>query len=515
MLWAVVLALGTVGAAPAGNAAAGHAPGAAAGPDSFAVVENYGAAFDRLATEITAQLPKKKVLLVWVLDRSLSMDDDRDRIASGIERLYQEVGKAPNAQPDDLMMGVVGYTNTAQSQTPKPTANPQEVRAAIRAVKPDTSSAPSEMQCDAIAFANDTFSRAARSGGRQLILVLATDESGDAATNVSKLEATIKRVKDAKCIVHVLGIEAVFGLPSANKTWVDKATNTTHRLQSDRGPETAQPEVLLHDGYRRRTDMIPSGFGPYEQMRIARETGGIFLMLPSDEMSLAARDAGKIDAEALRPYLPDLEARDKYATERDKSKLRKAVAKIVADLDPLQAAKAPRIEMNMGPLPLVQAQFSAAAAEEMKKAQSVIKYLQQAQKELEAVAGERAKETSPRWRANYDLLYAQVVAYQARLTEYGWQLAEAAKKLPPLKMAAGPRPTTGWYVATVETLIKPTVSEPLRDKAAGLLREIQKEYPATPWAQAAKSELERGYGVELREGREESRGRTGFGAPRF
>lgn len=540
MLFAVALMVGVVGAAPGSDAPGSKAPdaaspapvevlqlaqapaaaapkqpaAAAAGPDSFVVVDKLDAAIDRLAQEITAQLPKKKTLLVWVLDQSYSMEERRERIASQIERLYQEVGKAPNARPDELLMGVVSYTAQPQNHTPKPTGKPQEIMAAIRKIKNDDSTTVVEMQCDALASAMENYRRAAQAGGRQLMLVLASDESGDAASNVSKLEATIKLAKERKCIVHVLGSETIFGYPYAYTSWTHQATKSVHRLTSDRGPETAQPEVLQMNGYRRRDDLIASGFGPYEQMRIARETGGIFFLLPSPELKLVGRDAGPPNAEELSQYLPDLSSRDKYAAERDKSKLRKAVYKVIADLNPYQPGdKGSRFEVNMGPLPF-DAQFKTVAAAEMKKADDVIRYFEKAQLELEGLAAERAKEQSPRWRANYDLLYAQTVSYQARLKEYGWYMADCVKN-PKNGPSMGASRTSGWYVVNVERLFNAAASQALKDKADSLFRTIETEYAGTPWAAWAKSELERGYGIELRVGNDETRGRAGAGAPRF
>lgn len=537
MLSAVMLAIGIVGAAPLSDAPGSvgldknarapvavlqlaqapaapalKQPVAAPGADSFAVVGGYDAAIDRLAQEITAQLPKKKTLLVWCLDQSFSMEDDREQIASRIARLYQEVGKAPNARPDDLLTGVVSYTTVAQKLTPKPSAKPQEIMAAIRAVKSDPSA--EEMQCDAIVAGIEAFRAAAQAGGRQLMLVLVTDESGDAPSNLRNLEATIRRAKERKCIVHVLGTEAIFGYRYGYTSWTHKETNTTHQLRSDRGPETAQPEVLQTNGFRRRDDLIPSGFGPYDQMRIARETGGTFFLLPSPNVKLAGRETARVDVEALRPYLPDLNSREKYAAERDKSKLRKAVWKVIADLNPYQAGdQESRFEVSTGPLP-IDARFNASAMEQMKKAETLIRYFEEAQRELESLAGERAKEQSPRWRANYDLLYAQVVSYQARLKEYGFYLADFVKNPKAGPAMGASRTPSGWYVVTVPQLLNPAASQALKDKADGLFREIQKEYPATPWAQWAQEELDRGYGIELRVGTRDIRGRVEFGAPK-
>ncbi len=63
-------------------------------------------------------------------------------------------------------------------------------------------------------------------------------------------------------------------------------------------------------------------------------------------------------------------------------------------------------------------------------------------------------------------------------------------------------------------LLKPEVTQGLRDKADALFREIQKEYAGTPWAARAGEELSRGYGIELREDFEDPRGR-GVKLPKF
>ena len=72
---------------------------------------------------------------------------------------------------------------------------------------------------------------------------------------------------------------------------------------------------LQVDGIHRRYDAHPSGFGPYEQARLARQTGGVFFLLPSPEANLWRRDDRIYDADAMRPYLPNLAARGDYAAE--------------------------------------------------------------------------------------------------------------------------------------------------------------------------------------------------------
>lgn len=540
MLLAVMLMVGAVSAGPGEDGAGSRAPDAAApvpfaavqlaqaaaaadpdrparmpGAESFAVVQGYGDATDRLAKDIGTRAAKQKVLLVWVLDQSESMEDDREEITTRIERIYQEYGAASGQPAGDLSTGVVSYGEKTLNHTPKPTSKPQEIMAAIKAVPNDATG--HEMQCDAIEFAIETFRPAAEAANRQLMLVLVTDESGDINTNITKLETTIAKAKEAKCGVHVLGREAIFGYPYAHMSWTHKETRTTHWLRIDRGPETAQPEQLQINGFHRRNDAFPSGFGPYDQSRLAKQTGGVFYLLPSPEVRLVGRDTRLFDSEALRPYAPDLSSRADYMAERDKNPLRKAVFKVITDLNPFQqGSKMSRCEVSTGPFPIDREQFAAAASVQVKKSEELIRILQQAQLELEEVAADRAREQSPRWRANYDLIYAQVISYQARLEEYGWYLAEFTKNPKVVKNILGPvRPTNGWYVGVIPRLLKPDVTQAQRDKADLMFREIQKEYRGTPWGDRAKDEINRGYGIELREGHDDVRGRAGIAVPKF
>ena len=92
----------------------------------------------------------------------------------------------------------------------------------------------------------------------------------------------------------------------------------------------------------------------------------------------------------------------------------------------------------------------------MGRAQDLILYLQAAQKTLESVRQQHSREPSLRWRANYELIYAQTLAYQARLQEYGWYLATFLDTPKPIKNTFGPaRPTNEWNVGTVKRLLKP------------------------------------------------------------
>ncbi|MCE9608510.1 MAG: VWA domain-containing protein [Planctomycetia bacterium] len=479
--------------------------------DGLATAEGYGDAMDRMTQEVLNMLAKRKVMLVWLMDQSESMQDDREEVTTRIERVYQELGLSAAAKDDALLTGVISYGASTLNHTPQATYKPQEIMAAIKSVPNDPSGF--EMQSQAFMFGINSFQKIAQAGNRQMAMIMVTDESGDMASNISQLEQAIAMVKAANCKVYILGREAIFGYPYAHMRWTDPATKTSHWLRIDRGPETPQPEQLQINGFHRRNDAFPSGFGPYEQSRIARQTGGIFFMLPSPEVNLHGRDTRAYDSDAMRPYLPDLSPRNDYMSERDKNPLRQMVFQVIQDLNPYQAgSKGSRVEISTGPFSIDRSVFAQQTTAEMKKAQDLIMYLQEAQKGLESVASYRAREKSPRWRANYDLIYAQVISYQARLLEYGWYMGEFQKTPKAIKNILGEaRPTNRWGMSVVKRLLKPDVTQAQRDKADGLFREIQKEYAGTPWGERAKDEINRGYGVELHEGHEDPRNLAGRG----
>src|SRR5439155_14093166 len=225
---------------------------------------------------------------------------------------------------------------------------------------------------------------------------------------------------------YVLGREACFGYPFVHLRWVHPQTKRVHWLPIDRGPETAFVEELQTDGFHRRYDAHPSGFGPYECTRLGRETGGIFFMLPSLETDLVRGEKRNYDIQA--PYYPDLRARSEVKAEIDDSKMRSMLEKVIYDLNPYNPEARKIIEMRV--------EFSTdyetlarQIQQELQKAAVYLPYLARAEETVGKMQKERRYEASPRWQANYDLLYAQLIAYQARMYEYAAYLESFLRDL--------------------------------------------------------------------------------------
>lgn len=463
--------------------------------DPRAIVDSYQQAMDRITQEIMWMLDQGDVLVIWCFDQSESMKDDQQEIRDRVYRIYAELGLTDKSSGDHLLTSVVSYGSSFRLHTSKPTSDVSVIRKAIAEVPVDPSG--KEMMCEAmgrsIAMHRDVAKR-----GRQMALILVTDESGDTENNDRFLELAIAEARAAKCRVYTLGREAVFGYPFAFMRYQHPQTNRIHWLPVDRGPETAFVEQLQTNGFRRRHDSFSSGFGPYEQTRMSRETGGIFFMLPTVEKDLVQSDKRRYSLEAMQAYRPDLRARAEVLDERESYPLRKLLWTVINDLNPYNKGAARVIEMRMD-FAIKPDEFLRQARQEQAKAKRFLDYLALAEKELESGRELRAQEPEPRWQANYDLMIAQVVAYQARLYEYGLALEDFIRQP---KTAAAQKPPnltlTDWNITVRNRAIRGgEQSQAYIDRSKQLFQIVIDNHPGTPWASRAQRELSRGFGIEL------------------
>lgn len=463
--------------------------------DRRSVVDNYQEAMDRITQEILLMLAQQKVLLIWAFDQSESMKDDQAEIRDRIDKVYVELGLTSKAQGDALLTSIVSYGAGFAVHTDKPTNDLTTIRDAIDTVPNDPTG--KEMMCSALGRAIALHKPLA--GGRKMALVLVTDETGERDDNDQNLEAAIAVAKSANCTVYILGREAVFGYPYAHFRWVEPNNGTVHWLPVDRGPETAFVEQLQTDGFRRRYDAHSSGFGPYEQSRIAVQTGGIFFMLPSEESNIIRGERRRYELEAMRAYKPDLRSKVENKMDIDNSAFRTGIMKVIYDLNPWQPEIAKYIEMrhHFAPTP---AEFVRQVAQEQSKAIVYLQYLDKAIQMMKALEKDRIHEYSPRWQANFDLIYAQLYAYTVRIYEYGAGLEEF-KRNPPQDVPLTKPPNlrlVHWDIHTQKRLLSAEKGQEYIDRANELFAKVIKEHPGTPWAARAEWELKRGYGVGLR-----------------
>ena len=357
---------------------------------------------------------------------------------------------------------------------------------------------------------------------RKLVIVVVSDESGDDGEYV---EDAILEAKRAKSPIYVLGREAVFGYPYARQRWVDPQYGLSHWIRINRGPETAYPECLQWDGLRNRWDVYNSGFGPYEMVRMARETNGIFFVLPGEEENLSgpgANERRKFEFLAMKEYQPLLLPRKTYAEDVSRNPFRKAVQDVIIRLNPnespIMPAHDPQLNIKEWHYSIVPEEFRNQASGEIVKAARAMALLNEAIPMLEQARPLRAREPSRRWRANYDLAYAQLLSYRVRLFQYLLAMDKHAYD--------APRPSNErnneWNVRRRRDMLQPDDEQFIRitktfdvrvsreeylqvlkeqeDASKQLYEFVKSEHPGTPWARRAQRELQMGFGMQFVEG---------------
>ncbi len=487
------------------------------------MVEGYGAALGIITQEIIRMMRQQKVTVVWLFDESESLNDDRKEIRENYLRVYKELGIAAEQDADlrrgsELLLTVVAsYGSTIHELTPKPTADAEQISKAFDNMPFDASG--QENMNQAIAAIIGKYRQMAIRGKRKLAIIVVSDESGDDGDYV---EEAITAARSAKAPVYFLGRESMFGYPYAQQLWTHKESGESFWIRIRRGPETEYPECLQWNGLHPRWDVQSAGFGPYEQVRTARETGGIFFVLPGKEENLAgegANDKRRYEFHAMREYQPLLLSRPAYVKERVSSPFRETLWQVIVRLNPsddrlLFPSHDPGLNITREYL-IGLNDFRQTAASEAVKAAKAMLLTEETIELLTKIQPLRAGETSSRWRAGYDLALAQLYVFRLRLYQFLLALDKHANEMPKPANEKSNRWVFSWnpqqivpdenqYARLKQTFnMKMTREEYLamvvsEEKAAvERLREVINNHPGTPWARRAEREINDGFGFTV------------------
>lgn len=471
-----------------------------------AIAEGYGAAMSRITQELLRLLREEKLLVVWLFDESESMKDDQQQIREQFHKVYEELGLAverdvkSKRDKEALLTAVHSFGESVRAIL-KPTSDIGEIRAAIDKIDVDPSGKENLM--GAMNKVLDQYRGLVGKGRRKLVVVVVTDESGDDGQG-PLLDEVIFKAQRTRAPVYILGRESMFGYPYARMRWKDPKYGLIHYLQINRGPETAAPETLQFDGLHVRWDAQNSGCAPYEQARLARETGGIFFVLPHEEAELHAQDEldrRKIAALDLKEYSPELIKRKQYEEQRTGSKFRSAIWDVVRLLNPHTD---PELHIaHPWYFPTDAARFKEHGQASFQRGVRGLTMLNQAAQLLDKVKPLRDKEDSQRWRANFDLVYAQVLGYRVRLFQYLLALDAYLNDLPRPQAAQH----NAWVIHRTRDMLTPNDRQIKLTKvdmneirtqlelAKSQFEFVRRTHPGTPWAARAEFELNQGFGM--------------------
>lgn len=474
--------------------------------ETGAHVEGYGAAMSRLSKEMLRMMRKQQVIACWLFDESNSLKDDRQEIRDQFDKIYTELNianeKAVKGRFHTLETMIYSFGEGIDALTKRPTPDLDEIRNAIDNVPIDETG--SENLFTAISMAIDEHSKAAARSNRKLMIIAMTDEVGDDA---ELLEEVITKAQRFKVPIFIMGREAVFGYPYAHVRWVNPESGIHHWIRIDRGPETAEPECIQYDGFRGRHDAYSSGFGAYAQVRLVRETGGIFFLLAKDEANLAGRAvhtglARKFDDVAMKEYEPLLLERREYVQQRDASDFRKAIWNVIVTVNP-HIDRQLHIRWHYYPIELEE--FETEGRKYFDRAVRAMLVINQQLAILDQVRDLRAQEAEQRWRAAYDLLYAQLIACRVREFQYLLAMDKHVRENPKPQQPD----TNYWDLGYTAELIEPDEQqtrktrvdfaelEKQRQQALDLYEQVIQDHPDTPWAMVAADQKRLGFGIQF------------------
>jgi hypothetical protein len=455
-----------------------------------------GEALDQIAREILLLLERGPVTVVWLFDESISMKDDQQAIKDKFTRvgaeLRKNLGDEKIAQ-QALLHAVVGFGEQVHFNLGKPTADLDEVATAINRLGVDPSGV--ENTCQAIlAVVNRYGPQGGKDRDRRVMIVLATDESGD--DGVEYLEAARSAAVRARVPIYVIGRQSMFGKKSVVLPFKDELTGDMYYPTIDRGPESAEYECLQYDGLHGRWDEQPAGFAPFELGRLTRDTGGIYFLLPNEENLRAVRREKAYSSPMLKEYAPGAEGRAAYVQTILKSPLRRGLMDVIENTKGFGF----RHRYPVAPDALAQ-----AITEEFPKVTLQLNALIALEKGVRNLAEAREHEPNRRWQAHYDLMLAQIVAYQIQAYEYRACLKEMMRKLQAGQLRPSKRPVPDQLVVEWEINHAPDYRAPkaetekVRVEATRLLKLVIERHAGTPWADLAQDELDRGFGCRLDE----------------
>ncbi|MGE5193324.1 MAG: vWA domain-containing protein [Deltaproteobacteria bacterium] len=443
------------------------------------------AALDRVTWEIANHLTDRKALVVWLLDASGSLKTQRATISARLRRIYgelgalEEAGKIVAKTDQALLSGVVMYGERTLFVTPEPTDKFDVIQDAVKNAPTDPSGV--ENVFGAVEQVMHRWQKYRTSNGRSILLIIVTDETGD---DFDHLEPAILSCKRYGAKAYVIGPPAVFGRRQAFVPYVAPEDKKTYQLPVDLGPESFTVEVASLPFWfsASQYEFLSAGMGPYGLSRLVRESGGAYF-LTGMTTSAGLSPIGNFDPQALKAFEPDYRfgTPQDYVNDANRHKLRQAVMRAAELSLKYKAGSTPRLELRVTPQNYLQqltdAQKSAAETTYMVDA-----ILSAFQGNLEA---EYQKESSPRWRANYNLTLGRLLALKVRAQEYN----SACAQLKQLGSGDVASKTNHWIFRPSKKFGAGAVSKKLAAEAARLLGRAVDDAPGTPWALLAQRDL--------------------------
>lgn len=451
------------------------------------------AALDRVTWEIAANLKERKVLVVWLVDASGSLLEQRKIVTKRMRRIYGELdvlgkqGQLPN-QDQPILSAVVSFGLKTTFVTPNPTADVDELVTGLEKFPIDESGV--ENVFGAVRQVIEKWQSFRTQQGRRILIMTVTDEAGD--DYGQSLNTSINTLNRLGGKAYVIGPPAVFGKRQGFVPYLAPEDGKTYQIPVDIGPESAMAEnVQLPFWFNGpQYDNLSSGLGPYALARLVHETGGVYFMTNMTTTSGLA-PTGIYSNQTMKLFAPDYKfgSPDEYMRSIAKHPLRMAVHNAGELSLKYKALGTPNLELRVNPGNYIQTLATAQQTVAISTAM-IENILQAFNPNLEQ---SYAKETSLRWKMAYNLCYGRLLAQKLRCYEYNSALAQM--KLMGSQDVASK--SNHWIFRPDTNINYAAGTKKQKDLAETLLKRCITEAPGTPWAILAARELQYPFGIKV------------------
>ncbi len=461
-------------------------------------------AVDRITYEILQSLEQRKTVVVWLFDSTLSLKKQRGSIADRFSKIYGELGlleksgnQAFSKHEDQPLLSVIySYGKNVSLLTKEPTTDVKEMKKLVDAITHDKTG--EERTFFAVASAAHQFREWRTRKGRNVMLIAVTDEVGSDEKHV---EECIQVVRRAQMPVYVVGVPAPFGRKTVPFRYVNddpQYEKTEYWIPVHQGPESLAPEIvkLAFWGSSREqesSELIDSGFGPYNLTRLCAETGGIYFAVHPNKTSYsrATNRGGRggtpenttllykfFDPAVMRPYAPDYVTIDGYKALLADNKARYALHRAaMLGADAIRNPMTRFVKRDEGSLPALGLEAQKQAAKLEPKLEAIYEALRFGEADRESLV-------RPRWKAGYDLAIGRVLAAIVRTKGYNQMVADIKSG----KAFKGKNNNT-WTLKHDDQVVTGSTHEKMAKQAIAYLNRVVEEHPGTPWAYLAAKEL--------------------------
>jgi len=451
------------------------------------------AALDRVTWEIALNLKERKVLVVWLVDASGSLLEQRKIVTKRMRRIYGELqaletaGQLPN-QEQPILSAVVSFGLKTTFLTPNPTPNVEDIIASLEKAPIDESGV--ENVFGAVKQVLEKWQGFRVQQGRRILVMTITDEAGD--DYGQNLNTSISMLNRLGGKAYVIGPPAIFGKRQGFIPYLAPEDGKTYQIPVDIGPESAMAEnVQLPFWFNGpQYENLSSGLGPYALARLVHETGGAYFMTNmTTATGLAA--TGSYGNQTMKLFAPDYRfgTPEEYMRSLNKQPLRQAVFNAGQLSLKYKALGTPNLEMRVNPGNYLQ--VLATSQQTVAISTAMIDNILSAFNP--ALEQAYAKETSPRWRMAYNLSYGRLLAQRLRCYEYNSALAQL-KLLGAQDIATK---SNHWIFRPDPNINYAAGMKKSKDLAEMLLKRCIDEAPGTPWAILAARELQYPFGIKV------------------